>query len=369
MDKTVSASRLLKEIEKLLLTQLPQAELIESRRQAKSGPATVDLWIKAKIAGSTKIFLCEVRSKGEPKYLFNAIGQLSLAARQFPRSYPVVVVPSLSREGRRVLREAEMGFITLDGETCLKFDAVFIERSHKSQPQAGSQAVRSLLEASVPKRKGHFLNFPFTPKASRVVRAFLQEPDKSWTMRALAEKADVALRLALRVINTLDEKGYVKKERGATRLLKLKELLEAWAVEYRFLKVNEVRGFYCMARDFTEFGGLLRGLPPALKDNYCLTMYGGAALVAPYLRFNANYLFVRGDLDEWAQALDARPVVSGPNLFLAGPFDESAFSGRREIQGIQVASNIQLYLDLYNLNDRAREQAEVLYKRIAPAKS
>jgi hypothetical protein len=380
---SLSNPRLLKGIEGLLLAQLPQAELLESRLETKAGPVRIDLWIKARIGRLTKVFLCELKSKGEPKYLFNAIGQLSLAAKQFPQSYPVVVVPTLSQEGRQVMRESGMGYITLDGEASLKFDSVFVERSpvrpsleeiaktqprRRGQSKAGLAAVKNLLETSLPKRKGRYLNFPFTAKASRVVRAFLQEPDKAWTVRALAEKADVALRLALMVVNTLDEKGYVKKERGATRLLKLQGLLEAWAQDYRFLKVNEVKSFYCMARNFAEFQDLLRGLPPTLKENYCLTMYGGSALVAPYLRFNTNYLFVRGELDEWAKALDLRPVQSGPNLMLAIAFDDSVFSARQEIQGIRVASNIQLYLDLYNLNDRAREQAEVLLKRIAPRK-
>lgn len=390
MDKIVSKKPpassnplLLKWIARILLAQLPQAEFLASRLEEKVGPVRVALWIKVKIGGQTKIFLCEVKSKGEPKYLFNAIGQLSLAVKQFPQAYAVVIVPTLSREGRQVMRESGLGYLTLDGEAFLKFDSIFVDRSpvrtsleeiaktpakEQRRSKAGLAVAKNLLETSIPKRKGRILNFPFTAKASRVVRAFLQEPDKAWTVSALADKADVALRLALLVINTLDEKGYVKKERGATRLIKLKELLEAWAQQYRFSKVNEVKSFYCMARTFSEFQDMLRNLPPPLKDNYCLTMYGGAALVAPYLRFNANYLFIRGDIDDWIKALDLRPVQSGPNLMLAIPFDDSVFWRRQEIQGVQVASNIQIFLDLYNLNDRAREQAEVLLKRIAPAK-
>ena len=47
---------------------------------------------------------------------------------------------------------------------------------------------------------------------------------------------------------------------------------------------------------------------------------------------------------------------------MAEPFDEGVFDCRQTKKGLSIVSNTQLYLDLFNLNDRAREQAEFLFK-------
>ena len=117
---------LLKATKGLLSTLLPEIRILKSRTEVQAGSARADLWLKVKVGDSTKVLLCETKSKGEPKYLFNAIGQLSLATKQFPRAYPLVVVPTLSKEGRTVLHEAGVGYLTLDGEAYLKFDSVLI---------------------------------------------------------------------------------------------------------------------------------------------------------------------------------------------------------------------------------------------------
>jgi len=41
----------------------------------------------------------------------------------------------------------------------------------------------------------------------------------------------------------------------------------------------------------------------------------------------------------------------------------SAFFGKRRLGGLWVASDVQLYLDLYDYPVRGREQAEHLYNR------
>jgi hypothetical protein len=41
----------------------------------------------------------------------------------------------------------------------------------------------------------------------------------------------------------------------------------------------------------------------------------------------------------------------------------SAFHGQRRVRGLTVVSDLQLYLDLYDLPQRGREQAERIYER------
>jgi hypothetical protein len=66
----------------------------------------------------------------------------------------------------------------------------------------------------------------------------------------------------------------------------------------------------------------------------------------------------------FAEDLGARVAERGGNLRLRVPYYRfSAFYGKHLVGGLWVASDIQLYLDLYDYPVRGREQAEHLYDR------
>lgn len=345
----------LKRVLEILPALLPQATILETRIGVKAGPVRADIQIKVRIGNVTKLLLCEVKTKGEPKYLLNAIGQLTLAAKKFPNAYPVVIVPALSREGISVMRNAEMGYITLAGEIHLRFGTVFIERT-AAQPNP------ALLKDAKTFQRQRRLPFPFSARASRIIRALIEKPGQFCTLRDFAKETDITLRLAELAIDKLDEKGYIKKEHGATQLLKPKELLNAWAEVYKFQEANMLYYYYSFARNFDEFASKLIGLPKEFRDSYRFTMYAGASLVGPRVRFTDVHLYIKKNPKEWAKRLDLNPVESGANVILAIPFDAGVFDYAQEKKGLMAVSNTQLFLDLYNLNDRAREQAEILYK-------
>jgi len=350
---------LARKVAALLPALIPQATILEMRADIEAGPIKLNLLAKIKIGNATKTLLCQVQSKGEPKYLLNAIGRFHLAAKRFPNAYPVVVTTTLSREGREVLRDAGVGWLTLDGEASLQFDAVFIQRESRAS-MATAQDI--LKYARVPQQRQRRLPLPFSSRSSRIVRALLERPDQLYVLRDLAQEAGVTLRSADLAIARLIEKGYVIRENGPLRLIKPKELLDAWAAVYKFQEVNQLSYYYSLARDFEEFAAKLRALPDNLRDNYRLTLYAGASLISPQMRFNEVHLYVRGDLADWAKRLDLSPVESGANTILVTPYDAGVFDFSQEKKGLMVASNTQLYLDLVNLNDRARDQAEALFK-------
>lgn len=62
--------------------------------------------------------------------------------------------------------------------------------------------------------------------------------------------------------------------------------------------------------------------------------------------------------------LDLKDADQGANLILMMPYyKRSAFFDSREIEGLCVVSDIQLYLDLYGYPVRGREQAVHLYAK------
>jgi len=75
------------------------------------------------------------------------------------------------------------------------------------------------------------------------------------------------------------------------------------------------------------------------------------------------------DLEKDAfSALSLKVVTSGGNLLLFIPYDDGVFYGSSKVNEIQVASEIQLYLDLQGFRGRGEEAAEVLYERIVAHK-
>ena len=71
------------------------------------------------------------------------------------------------------------------------------------------------------------------------------------------------------------------------------------------------------------------------------------------------------DLAEEAfSELSLKVVKSGGNLLLFSPYDNGVFYGSSKVSEIQIASEIQLYLDLQGFRGRGEEATEVLYERI-----
>lgn len=368
-------SQILSGLSRILPSLIPRAEVSEIRREVFIGNLRIDLAAKVRIGRVTKIYLMEVKSSGEPRYVYEGIGKLLLVVKKVPKAYPVMIVPSMSTEGKELCKQANVGYIALNGDLFLRYATISYEHSFRESPitavtilrkRRTEQKIKSLapiLEQVQRSLRQRRQPFPFSAKGSRVLRIFLENPKRSWTIAQVAQEAQVNPRLALLAINYLADKLLIKKDRGATTLLKPKELLDLWVSQYGFKKNNQILGFYSAARTFEEFLQGVRKLPQESQDKYALTLYTGTSLVAPYLRFSENHLYVQGNAQKWADQLGLKPTESGANTFLVLPYDSSVFYKTQKIQGISVVSNVQLYLDLYNFNDRAREQAEVLYKK------
>lgn len=324
-------------------------ELLPTLRVAVERPSRKvpwDLVLRVRSAGKTRRLICEVKSVGEPRYLAQAITALTIAVKQAPRSYPVVVAPYISPESQRLCREAGVGYLDLTGNVFLRFDGILVDRRSAEAPPRAKAKLRRL----------------FSPKSSRVLRVLLEQPKAEWTLAQLATEAAISLRTAHLAINALEEKAVVEKRRGAIALQKPGELLDLWAPNYR-LDQHRQHTFYTFLRNPRELAARLTAHAAAHKEQIALTLHSGAALVAPFVRSADVHAYVLGDLERLVKALDLRPVETGGTVHLFQPYDEGVFYRVRTIRGVRVVCNTQLYLDLVNYPARGREQAEVLRRQ------
>lgn len=300
---------------------------------------------RARIIGETK-------PSGKPWRIRGAIAQLQEYGARQPDYLPVLVVPFLGERGRQMCRAAGVGYIDLSGNCYLKWGSVHIEKvAHRKSPRQQRESKRL-----------------FSDKASLILRRMLTEPDRPWGARELAKTSGVSVSWVWEVLAGLVTAGYAARTGGAAHLSRPLDLLQDWAQSYHFARRNNA-AFFCDAPTPEALIGRIPSVRPTIETRYALTLHAGAHLVAPFATFHEVHIYVdpwepRRETEQfWMDALELQRVQSGGNVYLVWPYyKHGAFYGMREINGVRVVSDIQLYVDLYNFPMRGREQAEHLMR-------
>lgn len=205
----------------------------------------------------------------------------------------------------------------------------------------------------------------FSPKASRIIRVLLTHPNHKWSVLGLSKEANVGYGHTYRTIKTLLKIGLCRRtETNKIIITNPSELLTRWANYHDFTLLNELSAYYYSFRDIND---LIDRLSYANKKGlkYALTLHAGASLVAPYVRpVNVHIYVERMKIGEFEHLLNLQLTELGGNVFLVVPYDEGVFYNIQNVRGVWVASNVQLYVDLYNYPARGREAAEYLRKRL-----
>lgn len=328
---------------------LSGVKILESMPQYRAGSYIADLVLKIRIDDVIKNLVCEIKTSGEPRYMFQAVSQVKLYASLIENSYPVVAVPHIGEKSKEICKSFDVGYIDFDGNVYLKFDHVLIEKEGK----------RSLTRT---KRQTKDL---FAPLSSRILRILLVDPEMSWTLSQLSKTAKISIGYAHKIAKTLEEKGYaIRDQNYKLKLSRPRSLLDEWASKYNFTTANTLHNFYTFERDPSLFIEKIRDVADQNNLEYALTLHAGAFLVAPYVRYTDVHVYIKPEeVNTWKGHLNLRPVESGGTVMLVEPYDEGVFWGIQKINGIKVVSNIQLYVDLFNYPARGREQAEFLREK------
>ncbi|MCI4326297.1 MAG: hypothetical protein L3K16_01470 [Thermoplasmata archaeon] len=297
-----------------------------------------------------KELVIEVKSSGEPRIAEQAITQLRRLAKLRPGSYGVFAAPYISERSRELCKAEGIGYVDLAGDSFLRFASVLVDRVGKESKSKEQRGLRSIL----------------APKATRVVRALLLAPNEPTTISKLASACQMSPAGVYLVAQLLEAKGYVAREKDRSILLEEPErLLRDWAENWS-IERNKVSRYFSFGRDSRD---IISSIARASKEqgiDYALTGIAGAYLVAPFVRSEEIWAYVKSGADRLVRALDLRPVSSGANVVLLEPYDQGVFQGARDLGGARVVSDVQLYVDLLKFPGRGREQAERLLEKTRP---
>ncbi len=325
---------------------IPGIKVIKSYAESRSEKSIIDLLLDVRIGRTRKKLVCEIKSVGEPRYLFQAMAQLKHVSATIENSYPVVIAPVISERGQEICREGGVGYLDLTGNIFLKFNGVYIEKTGKEKAKKGTDKLKSL----------------FSPVSSRIIRVLLEEPQKDWRLIELFRESGASLGYVHKVVLFLQEQEYLIKEKKGVRIKDPGRLLDDWSSAYNF-SANRMHSFYSFVKEPARMMRKIDDASKTLGSEYAMTMHAGASLVAPFVRFTDIHFYIKGEVDRWVNALDLKPVEFGGTIHLVKPYDNGVFYRTQNIGDIMVVSNIQMYLDLYNYPARGREQAEFLRKR------
>ncbi len=210
---------------------------------------------------------------------------------------------------------------------------------------------------------------PFSDAASMLLRVLLSGPPRPWRVRDLARAAQTSPALAVLSLRRLEHLGYVSRESAAeARVIDLEGLLRGWAAWYAVKPLEDFRFSFDFA--VPTFLRLLARAKDRLPGQWALTSMAGASLVAPFATLKEIHVHLpgaQGHIRSWRNVLGLTPDPLG-SLHLIDPYyTDSGLVGKREVRGLPVVSDIQLYLDCFRYPVRGREQAEhILSRLIAP---
>lgn len=335
------------------LAQLPEIEI----RSVKTAPSVerraYDLTILAEVKGRPVRFLVGVKSSGYPRDVQRTIWQLA-DLRQLDQEVaevPLVAAPAISEAGRELLRRHKLGYLDTSGSVYIDLPWAFY-----------------WLDRPVPAGRPRLLRNVYHGSSAQVLHLLLVEPGRDWHLSELAKHAEVSVSTVHQVCTFLEGQLWMDKEGKGPRTVRVLHqpgaLLDAWATAHS-LADYEPRRFHRWARQSDEL------LPPVMRTltdlgiEHALTLSSGARLVAPYATGgDRGWVLLPAAaaprLDEIAHAADLQPVDEGETLTFLLTADRSPLLFRRQTQGFWVASDVQLYLDLWAWPQRGQEQARHL---------
>jgi len=326
---------------------LPKARAWEEVSDSRLGSQPADLVVKFRMGEQEHTLVLEVAGLGQPKQIREAITRLNEIRRELPGAYPVAVSGYISPQSAAILRRNGLGYLDLSGNCYLAFENIHIEKEGKPNTRPSTRPLKSI----------------FAPRATRVVRVLLADPQHAWRLEELAKASEVSLGHAHNVVKRLAELAWLERgEQQRIRLVKPGELLEAWSEAYTY-RQNDVAAYFSPERVTRKLMAEIAQWAQSAGQRYAFTLHSGAALVAPNIRFPAIHFYLEGEAQSLARALGLRLGEGEGNVHILTPYDQGVFYAPLVKGGLSVVCLPQLYVDLFRYERRGREQAEYLRRK------
>ncbi len=330
-----------------LLEIVPALKLVDIVHEVPESESSMEIVAHIRHAGKNDSLICAVQPSGQPRHIRMALLELRHSMLRHPQAaIPVLIAPYLSPQVQALCRAQGVGYLDLEGNACLIFGSVFIERQVASKPAAERRELKSL----------------FKPKSAQVLRVMLSNPRRSWRVAELAQAAAVSLGQVSNVRVGLLAREWAQVSEDGLFLSAPDALLGAWCKVYE-PPAGKRLSFYTTLHGSAFEEAARRVL--AVDETTGLAAFASfsaAHWLAPYGRTGTHYFYAdQAGLEHLQSALKLTATSKGENVVVSLLKDADFLRDTVEpAPGAICTSPLQTYLDLANAGERGREAAEHL---------
>jgi hypothetical protein len=265
---------------------------------------------------------------------------------------PFVATQFLGEQAREALKEEGVGFLDLAGNFFMNSKNIYIKRIVTKNPFSDTPPLKNL----------------FAPISSRIARAMLIEPKRTWKLNELAQETDVSLGQSSSVVERMIEQEYLFwNEERELELKNPTTLFEAWKNIYPTYQKQKY-SFFSYEQSYEAIVNSVLQAGEEKKLQYAFGLFTGADIIAPFIRgIGKAQLYIQNmqDLDLWKANLNVQEVQGAGNIEFFVPYDKGVFYKIQQIKSniageIPIVNNVQLYMDLFNDPARGEEAAKHL---------
>jgi hypothetical protein len=330
---------------------------LELREPQAAGPdRRYDTQVDLHIAGKSVTVLVEAKKTVYPRDVRQALWQLREYSRQWrkgPKSrqpVPMMIAEAISPGAKQMLRDERVGYYDSGGSLFLPAEGVYLYID-KPPAKSLSKSMRSL----------------FSGRRAQALHALLLGHKEWFKVSALAERALVSAATASQVLTELERLDWVvARGQGPAKERQLREpaaLLDSWVKQLSVTRPAPMRRFFVPS---VGGDGLVEKVGQAFAQNgieYAITHEAAGQRYAPFLSSIAQVrcrVLNGPEVERALGDLGARAVSEGTNLAVIEAKSPGELLFRQHVEGMWLASPIQVYLDLVGSEGRGKEMAEHL---------
>ena len=291
-------------------------------------------------------FCVEVKARGERRFV-NIF--MATASQYQNETYYLFMAPYISEASANALRDNHYGYIDLSGNCYILTKRMLIHISGNPNKYVETRTKKNYFSKSA-------------SAASVVMRTMLNEYDKCWRVQELAEITGKAIGTVSNVKGFLLDRAWIEEYSNGFKLCNIKEMLHIWAKDYKN-KDARVLEYYSLD-NIAEIERGIREWNQKHGARAVIGCFSAAVRYAPTVRYNRVHVYVeQQDVDEFVKDLDLRPVLSGGNVIITIPHDETPCMYSREINEALVTSPVQTVIDLLSGGGRGEEAADAVIQK------
>jgi len=181
-------------------------------RQKQSKKERTDVLITACYEKTPYNFCIEIKRAGYPQYIREGIFALEEFKIQNPSFYPIIIVPKIGEQGKKICEKRNVGYMDFSGNIKIATGSIYIDKNGEEQIWGYFAPKQSI----------------FAPKSERITKYLLYQPHKRWTQKEIVEKTGLSKGMVSRVVKRMVEEGYLLEQDRLLILSDFEDLLNSW---------------------------------------------------------------------------------------------------------------------------------------------